>query len=205
TSTGAFHEGINFAAVQRCPLVVVIENNCYAYSTPTSRQSAAARLVDKAPGYGVPGVRADGNDVLEVYRVTKEAVNRARAGGGVTILELMTYRRKGHAEHDSQSYVPPGEIDVWAETNDPLDRYIERLISEFGFDTAELTSIDDNVRVTVDAATDVAEASPPCDGPDALRGVYVNPAGMPVLWYRGDAAAAVTEHERPAGWGTHDG
>src|SRR6185369_10167178 len=101
TSTGAFHEGINFAAVQRCPLVVVVENNGYAYSTPTSRQTAAARLVDKAIGYGVAGVRTDGNDVLEVYQVTKQAVEHARNGGGVTLIELVTYRRKGHAEHDS--------------------------------------------------------------------------------------------------------
>jgi pyruvate dehydrogenase E1 component alpha subunit/2-oxoisovalerate dehydrogenase E1 component alpha subunit len=205
TSTGAFHEGINFAAVQRCPLVVVVENNGYAYSTPTHRQTAAARLVDKAVGYGVPGVRADGNDVLEVYRVTRGAVDQARAGGGVTLLELMTYRRKGHAEHDSQSYVPPGEIETWAETNDPIDRYTERLTGEFGFDTAALAAVDDEVRTTVDAATDVAEAAPACDGPDALRGVYADPAEMPVLWYRGDAATAVTAHERPAGWGTHDG
>jgi len=205
TSTGAFHEGINFAAVQRCPLVVVVENNGYAYSTPTNRQTAAARLADKAVGYGVPGVRADGNDVLEVYRVTRAAVDQARAGGGVTLLELMTYRRKGHAEHDSQSYVPPGEIETWAETNDPLDRYGERLTGEFGFDGAALGAVDEEVRATVDAATDQAETAPPCDGPDALRGVYADPAEMPVLWYRGDAAAAVTAHERPAGWGTHDG
>ncbi len=205
TSTGAFHEGINFAAVQRCPLVVVIENNCYAYSTPTSRQTAAARLVDKAIGYGVPGVRADGNDILEVYRVTKEAVDHARGGGGVTLLELMTYRRKGHAEHDSQSYVPPGEIDDWAANNDPVDRYMARLTSEFGVDRGELAAIDDEVRATVDAATDLAEASPPCDGPDALRGVYADRDAMPVLWYRGEATAAVDAHERPAGWGTHDG
>ena len=205
TSTGAFHEGINFAAVQRCPLVVVIENNHYAYSTPTNRQTAAARLVDKAIGYGVPGVRADGNDILEVYRVTKDAVDHARAGGGVTLLELMTYRRKGHAEHDSQSYVPPGEIDDWAAHNDPIDRYMTRLTGEFGFDHAELAAIDDEVRATVDAATDVAEASLPCDGPDALRGVYADQAAMPVLWYRGEATAAVDAHERPAGWGTYDG
>jgi TPP-dependent pyruvate/acetoin dehydrogenase alpha subunit len=205
TSTGAFHEGINFAAVQRCPMVVVVENNAYAYSTPTSRQSAAARLVDKAIGYGVPGVRADGNDVLEVYHVTKHAVDHARAGGGVTLLELMTYRRKGHAEHDSQSYVPKGEIEQWAAHNDPLDRYVARLTTDFGFDNVELAAIDDEIRVTVDAATDVAEASPPCHGPDALRGVYAEPAEMPVLWYRGAASAAVAAHERPAGWGTHDG
>src|SRR5919205_4430328 len=84
TSTGAFHEGINFAAVQRCPLVVIVENNCYAYSTPTSRQTAAKQFVDKAIGYGVVGEQADGNDVLAVYDVTKRAVDRARGGGGVT-------------------------------------------------------------------------------------------------------------------------
>ncbi len=79
TSTGAFHEGINFAAVQRCPLVVIVENNGYAYSTPTSKQTAAKQFVDKAIGYGVPGEQADGNDVLAVYDVTKRAVDRARA------------------------------------------------------------------------------------------------------------------------------
>jgi pyruvate dehydrogenase E1 component alpha subunit/2-oxoisovalerate dehydrogenase E1 component alpha subunit len=205
TSTGAFHEGINFAAVQRCPLVVVVENNGYAYSTPTTRQTAAARLVDKAAGYGVPGVRIDGNDVLEVYGATHAAVEHARHGRGVTLLELMTYRRKGHAEHDNQSYVPPGEIDTWAETNDPLDRYRARLVTDFQVESSALDAIDAEARVTVDAATDLAEASPPCDGPDALRGVYADPAAMPALWYRGDAASAVTAHERPAGWGTHDG
>jgi pyruvate dehydrogenase E1 component alpha subunit/2-oxoisovalerate dehydrogenase E1 component alpha subunit len=205
TSTGAFHEGINFAAVQRCPLVVVVENNGYAYSTPTNRQTAADRLVDKAAGYGVPGVRADGNDVLEVYRVTRAAVDNARAGGGVTLLELMTYRRKGHAEHDSQSYVPPGEIETWAATNDPVDRYVARLTGEFGFDATELAAIDDEIRATVDAVTDEAESAPPCDGPDALRGVYADPGEMPVLWYRGEASSAVTAHERPVSWGTHDG
>src|SRR5689334_24247918 len=119
TSTGAFHEGINFAAVQRLPLVVIVENNGYAYSTPTSKQSAVAQFVDKAIGYGVTGAQADGNDVLAVYDVTKDAVDRARAGGGVTLIELMTYRRKGHAEHDNQSYVAPGEIERWAAENDP--------------------------------------------------------------------------------------
>ena len=119
TSTGAFHEGINFAAVQRCPLVVIVENNHYAYSTPTEKQTAAKQFVDKAIGYGVAGAQADGNDVLAVYDVTKAAVDRARRGEGVTLVELMTYRRKGHAEHDNQSYVPPGEIERWAEENDP--------------------------------------------------------------------------------------
>src|SRR5262249_33242802 len=82
-STGAFHEGLNFAAVQRVPLVVICENNGYAYSTPTRLQTAAERLVDRAAGYGIEGARADGNDVIAVYETTKAAVDRARAGGGV--------------------------------------------------------------------------------------------------------------------------
>lgn len=205
TSTGAFHEGINFAAVQRCPLVVVVENNGYAYSTPTANQCAAERLADKAAGYGIPGVRADGNDVLEVLRVTREAVARARRGEGPTLLEMMTYRRKGHAEHDNQSYVPEGEIERWATGNDPIDRFHTRLTGEFGVPADRLDAIDGEVRAEVDAATDEAEASPACDGPDALVGVYADPPRMPELWYRGGASRAVDAHERPASWGTHDG
>ena len=203
TSTGAFHEGINFAAVQRCPLVVVVENNGYAYSTPTARQTAARQFVDKAIGYGVPGDQADGNDVLAVYDVTKRAVDRARAGGGVTLIELMTYRRKGHAEHDNQSYVPTGEIERWERENDPIDRYIRRLTEEFRFDSADLTAIDDRVRVEVDQATDDAEASAFPEPLDALEGVYADPPREKPLWFRQDGAV-VKAHERPEGWGTFD-
>ncbi|MGH7637437.1 MAG: thiamine pyrophosphate-dependent dehydrogenase E1 component subunit alpha [Gemmatimonadaceae bacterium] len=203
TSTGAFHEGINFAAVQRCPLVVVVENNGYAYSTPTARQTAARQFVDKAIGYGVPGDQADGNDVLAVYDVTKRAVDRARAGGGVTLIELMTYRRKGHAEHDNQSYVPTGEIERWERDNDPIDRYIRRLTEEFRFDGADLTAIDDRVRLEVDKATDAAEASAFPEPLDALEGVYADPPREKPLWFRQDGAVVRT-HERPEGWGTFD-
>src|SRR5215510_5891759 len=143
TSTGAFHEGINFAAVQRCPLVVIVENNGYAYSTPTTKQTAAKQFVDKAIGYGVPGEQADGNDVIAVYDVTKRAVDHARGGGGVTLIELMTYRRKGHAEHDNQSYVPAGEIDRWARENDPLDRYVQRLTGNEGFSADDIVAVDE--------------------------------------------------------------
>jgi pyruvate dehydrogenase E1 component alpha subunit/2-oxoisovalerate dehydrogenase E1 component alpha subunit len=205
TSTGAFHEGINFAAVQRCPLVVIIENNGYAYSTPTGKQTACTSFKDKAIGYGIPGVRADGNDVLATYQVTREAVDRARAGEGVTLIELMTYRRKGHAEHDNQSYVPPGEIDRWARENDPLDRYAGELTSRHQVSSRELETIDARVKAEIDRATDEAEASPAPEPADALRGVYADPAGMPVLWYREGVRSAVDQHERPASWGTHDG
>lgn len=204
TSTGAFHEGINFAAVQRCPLVVVVENNGYAYSTPVSKQTAARRFVDKAPGYGVHGASADGNDVLAVYDVTKEAVDRARAGGGVTLIELITYRRKGHAEHDNQSYVAPGEIERWAAENDPLDRYVQRLRGELGVSEAEVSGVDDRVRAEVDAATEAAEQSAFPEARDCLPGVYADPPAAPVLWYREGIRSAVDRHERAEGWGTYD-
>ena len=205
TSTGAFHEGINLAAVQRCPLVVIIENNRYAYSTPTSRQCAAERLADKAAGYGIPGVRADGNDVIASYQVTRDAVARARRGEGVTLVELMTYRRKGHAEHDNQSYVPAGEIERWARENDPLDRYVQRLTGTEGVAPSELEALDARVQAEIDDATDVAEKSPPPEARDCLAGVYADPAEAPALWYREGIRSAVDRHERPAGWGTHDG
>ncbi|HZF68703.1 MAG TPA: thiamine pyrophosphate-dependent dehydrogenase E1 component subunit alpha [Gemmatirosa sp.] len=206
TSTGAFHEGINFAAVQRCPLVVVVENNGYAYSTPTHRQTAARQFVDKAIGYGVPGVQADGNDVLAVYDVTKEAVDRARRGEGVTLVELMTYRRKGHAEHDNQSYVPDGEIERWAAENDPIDRYVARLVGELGFAPAELEAVDARVRAEVDEATEVAERSGPPEALDALVGIYADPPAERPLWFReGIAGPVLREHERAEGWGVYKG
>ncbi len=203
TSTGAFHEGINFAAVQRCPLVVVVENNGYAYSTPIRMQTAAKQLVDKAIGYGIAGEQADGNDVIATYEVTKRAVDRARAGGGVTLVELMTYRRKGHAEHDNQSYVPTGEIDRWASENDPIDRYQNRLLAD-GFEQGELAAIDKRVVNEVDRATDAAEASPMPEPTDALVGVYADPPAERPLWFREGVKSAVGVHERPSSWGTHD-
>ena len=204
TSTGAFHEGINFAAVQRCPLVVVVENNGYAYSTPTRKQTACTSFKDKAIGYGIPGVRADGNDVVATYQVTKEAVDRARQGEGVTLVELVTYRRKGHAEHDNQSYVPAGEIDRWARENDPMDRFVTVLTRDEGVPAAELERIDARVTAEIDRATDEAESSPPPEQRDGLIGVYANPAAAPVLWYREGVRSAVEKHERAQGWGTHD-
>ncbi|GLC27589.1 thiamine pyrophosphate-dependent dehydrogenase E1 component subunit alpha [Roseisolibacter agri] len=202
TSTGAFHEGINFAAVQRCPLVVVIENNHYAYSTPTEKQTLAKQFIDKAIGYGIPGYQADGNDVLATYDATKQAVDAARRGEGTQLVELLTYRRKGHAEHDNQSYVPAGEIERWAAENDPIDRYVARLTTELGFDASELAAVDDRVRAEVDAATDEAEASGFPEALDALVGVYADPPRERPLWFREGVEGAVAPSERAAdGWG----
>lgn len=182
-STGAFHEGINFAAVQRLPLVVIAENNGYAYSTPMHRQTAVRQLVDKAAGYGIRGVQADGNDVLAVYQVTREAVQHARTGGGVTLIELLTYRRKGHAEHDNQSYVSKEELAEWA-LNDPIDRYIRQL-TESGWATgAELEAEDARIIQEIDAAVARCEHEPFPEPLTALDGVYAHPPRVEVEWYR---------------------
>jgi TPP-dependent pyruvate/acetoin dehydrogenase alpha subunit len=182
-STGAFHEGINFAGVQRLPLVVVCENNGYAYSTPARLQTAALHLTDKAAGYGVPGVRADGNDVIATYEVTRDAVERARAGGGVTLIELVTYRRKGHAEHDDQRYVPPGEIETW-EKNDPLDRHRRRLTESGWATAADIAAADARVEAELDAALAQCLEEPLPAASTALSGVYADPPAASVEWYR---------------------
>jgi pyruvate dehydrogenase E1 component alpha subunit/2-oxoisovalerate dehydrogenase E1 component alpha subunit len=204
TSTGAFHEGINFAAVQRLPLVVIVENNGYAYSTPTAKQTAAAQFVDKAIGYGVRGEQVDGNDVLAVYDCTKRAVDHARSGGGVSLLEFITYRRKGHAEHDNQSYVPAGEIERWAEENDPLDRYTRVLLDREHVAKSKLDEIDARIVREIDEATDVAEAAPFPEPHDALIGVYADPPVEKPLWYREGADVSSLGKERAEGWGTYD-
>lgn len=183
TSTGTFHEGINFAAVQRLPLVCIVENNGYAYSTPTSKQSAVRQLVDKAVGYGVHGDSADGNDVLAVYEVTRRAVQRARQGGGVTLIELLTYRRKGHAEHDNQHYVPKEELEYW-EKRDPIDRY-ERQLDETGWvSRAERQAVMERISTELDAAVAKAEHEPFPPAESALEGVLASPPAVPPLWYK---------------------
>ncbi|MQA92025.1 MAG: thiamine pyrophosphate-dependent dehydrogenase E1 component subunit alpha [Gemmatimonas sp.] len=179
TSTGAFHEGVNFAAVQRCPLVTIIENNGYAYSTPYHKQTAATALVEKAAGYGIPGVQVDGNDVLAVYGAVRAAVDRARAGGGTSMIEVMTYRRKGHAEHDAQPYQPPDEIDKWATTNDPIDRFVAVLRENGWADDPQLEPIDARVEQELDAAVSEAEASPLPDPEDTLSDVYAGETARP--------------------------
>jgi len=129
-STGAFHEGLNFAAVQRLPLIVIAEYNYYAYSTPTKLQTAVRDLAEKAASYGIPAYVVDGNDIIACYEVTKHAAEFARRGGGAVLIEAKTYRRKGHAEHDDQRYVPEGEIEWWEKHNDPVDRYERYLIGQ---------------------------------------------------------------------------
>lgn len=184
TSTGAFHEGLNLAAVARVPLVVIAEYNRWAYATPPEKQFAVQDLAEKAKGYGVPGETVDGNDVVAVYEATKSAVERARRGHGVHLIEVKTYRRKGHAEHDDQHYVPKDELDWWAKENDPIDRYARRLLESEWATEAELQRIDAAVRTEIDRAADACVDEPLPAGASALGGVYADPQTAPRHWYR---------------------
>jgi pyruvate dehydrogenase E1 component alpha subunit/2-oxoisovalerate dehydrogenase E1 component alpha subunit len=170
-STGAFHEGFNLAAVQRAPLVVIIENNGYAYSTPVSRQTAAESFVVRAKGYGVYGDSCDGNDVFAVLDMTRKAVEHARSGKGAALLEVLTYRRLGHAEHDAQHYVPAGEVASW-EARDPIDRFVQRVLHDGWLEQSDLDAVDARVAQQVDEARAAAEASPLPEAATALADVY---------------------------------
>lgn len=173
-STGAFHEGLNFAAVQRLPLIVVAEHNHYAYSTPTSLQTAVTDLAEKAAGYGIPAHVVDGNDVVACYEVTRQAADYARNGGGAVLIEAKTYRRKGHAEHDDQRYVGEGEVEWWETHNDPIDRY-ERYLLECNLATKEkLEEIVVGVLREIDEDCAWAESSPLPEGEKAAYGVFDN-------------------------------
>ena len=185
TSTGPFHEGMNFAAVQKLPMVVVGENNHWAYSTPISRQMACEKLADRARAYGIPSFTIDGNDVETVFSSTRKAVERARQGLGPTFIEAVTYRMKGHAEHDSQEYVDPAELESWKQ-RDPVDQYIRRLVAEGAATEERLRRIDDEVAAIVESDLRSAESMPLPEPSDALDGVYAEfaePAEAPIFRY----------------------
>lgn len=173
SSTGAFNEGMNFAAVQKLPMVVVIEDNRWAYSTPTHKQTAAKTLADKAYAYGCRGVTVDGNDTFACYRAAREAVDAARRGEGVTLLEVKTFRMKGHAEHDDQSYVDRGLIEEWGR-RDPLVRFEADAKHAGLMRDEDFESIRQRVRSELSAARDEAEASPMPLGQEAQYGVFAD-------------------------------
>src|SRR3954469_3524154 len=180
-STGAFFEGLNFAAVQRLPLIVIAEHNHYAYSTPTNLQTAVRHLAEKAAGYGIPAHIVDGNDVVACYEVMKQSAEYARRGGGAVLIEAKTYRRKGHAEHDDQRYVGEGEVEWWEKNNDPLDRY-ERYLLECNLATKEkLEEIDASVLREIDEDCAWAESSPMPEGEQAAYGVFENTVVPPAF------------------------
>ena len=123
TNTGDFHEGLNFAAVLRLPLVLIVEDNGFAYSTPVDQHTSILNYADRGAAYGIPARTVDGNDVFAVFGAAKAAVDRARDGGGPTLVEVKTFRMRGHAEHDDASYVPPELVAHW-EHRDPIQQLV---------------------------------------------------------------------------------
>ncbi|MBI3651605.1 MAG: thiamine pyrophosphate-dependent dehydrogenase E1 component subunit alpha [Acidobacteria bacterium] len=171
TSTGAFHEALNFAAVQNLPLVIVAEHNGFAYSTPTAKQMRIQNLADRAQAYGMPSEIVDGNDVLAVYEVARRAVDRAREGGGPTMIEAKTFRMRGHAAHDNQSYVAKELLDEWRK-KDPLENYERQLLESNVAITDELEAIRNRVEALLGEDLAWTESQPTFKGEDAVAGVY---------------------------------
>jgi TPP-dependent pyruvate/acetoin dehydrogenase alpha subunit len=171
TSTGDFHEGLNFGAVLNVPLVLIVENNGYAYSTPTSKQMRIKSIVVRAAAYGIAGEAVDGNDVLAVYEAARRAVDRARNGGGPTLIEAKTFRMKGHAEHDDAGYVPEGLFEEW-KSKDPIDRFERHLLSHGLAAEEELRAIVARIDEELNREVDAALASPFPPPERAFEGVY---------------------------------
>jgi TPP-dependent pyruvate/acetoin dehydrogenase alpha subunit len=170
TANGQWHEAMNFAGIHRLPVVFILENNQFAYSTPTELEFAVDP-VRRARSYGFPGVSVDGNDVEAVFEVSRVAADRARAGEGPTLIECHTMRMHGHGAHDDMSYVPDEMLEEWSR-RDPIDLYAKRLSEEHGFDRGEVDEIRASVAAYVDECAERALDSPMPDAELATDGVF---------------------------------
>jgi TPP-dependent pyruvate/acetoin dehydrogenase alpha subunit len=177
TSTGAFHEGMNLAAVQKAPFVLVIENNQWAYSTPVSRQVPLRDLADRAKAYGIASYIVEGNDVVAVYETTRKAVEQCRAGEGPVIIESKTMRMRGHAQHDPAEYVPREMFEYWKK-RDPLELYLKYLDENKLWDAKTRAEIEARIdrELTEDLA--IAESAPFPPPELATQGVYCDGCHM---------------------------
>jgi len=160
TNIGAFHEALNFAAVWKLPVIFVCENNLYMEYTPIGDVTAVEHpAADRASAYGLERIVIDGNDADAVYRAAHAAYDKARSGGGPSLIECMTYRHSGHSRADPAKYRPEGELERWKE-RDPIKIYRERL-KQFGIADDVIARIDADVRRRVDEATEKCKAAPP--------------------------------------------
>jgi len=159
TSPGDFYEGLNFAAIHKLPLVVVVENNCYGYSTPNRLQMPVENVADRAPAFNIPGAIGFGNDIFEVRRLVGRAIEHARSGLGPSLVEFKTFRRRGHGEHDDMGYVPRDLRDFW-ERRDPLMLLREYLLKGAGWAQADVDAIDADCSVMIERAVEEASALP---------------------------------------------
>jgi TPP-dependent pyruvate/acetoin dehydrogenase alpha subunit len=170
-STGVTHEGLNFAAVQKLGLVLIVENNLWAYSTPTEMQFAVKDLADRAIGYGIPGVIVDGTDACQVYDATHEAVERAHRGEGASLIEAKMMRMKGHAIHDAAAYVPQELMEYWRK-RDPIARFEKYLLEKKWLTPKQNEALMAAVEKEVEEDRAIAEASPMPNPEDAAKGVW---------------------------------
>ncbi|WP_053367064.1 thiamine pyrophosphate-dependent dehydrogenase E1 component subunit alpha [Bacillus sp. FJAT-27245] len=177
SNQGDFHEGANFAGVHKLPVIFMCENNKYAISVPIEKQLACENVSDRAIGYGMPGDTVDGNDPLEVYKVVKEAADRARRGEGPTLVETITYRLTAHSsDDDDRVYRAPDEV-AEAKTKDPIITF-GAYLKETGVMDDELEkTINDRIMKQVNEATDYAEKAPYANPEDALKYVYAESQG----------------------------
>jgi TPP-dependent pyruvate/acetoin dehydrogenase alpha subunit len=172
TSTGDFHEGMNFASVHHLPFICVIENNQYAYSTPVNKQANLENLADRAKAYGIPGMVVDGNDVIAVYEVTERARIACLNGEGPVLLECKTFRRKGHAEHDDPlKYIPKEVFEEWKQ-KDPIHLYVKFLLEEKILTQTDIEQMETRIERELEQARDAALASPFPPPEDTLNGAY---------------------------------
>lgn len=174
-NVGEVHESLAMASAMRLPLVLIIENNQYAYSTPVSRQFIVEKLSSRASGYGIPGKTVDGTDVLAVYHACREAVTRARAMEGPSIIESVTMRMHGHAAHDNAWYVPPKVLAAWKK-KDPVTRFEKVLTTRGILNPALKKKITAEVRYEIEKSATAALELPYPAGDDLLRGVFHEPA-----------------------------
>lgn len=176
TSTGGFHEGMNMAAVLAVPAVFICENNKWALSTPADRQFAIDDIADRAAGYGMPGVVVDGNSILDVYEATLAAVDRARSGGGPTLIEAKTMRMQGHSAIDPADYVPDEQLETWA-AKDPIASFRHALREQDVMDDEAVEKIEARVRREVDEGVAWAEAQPDPEPDDVYTEVFAAAGG----------------------------
>ena len=174
---GDAHEAMNLAGVRHLPVVFVCDNNQWAYSTPTHLGYAVEHLADRAAAYGFEGVVVDGTDVLAVYREARRAIEKAREGGGPTLLECQTLRMEGHAVHDDAFYVPKELFEEWAK-NDPIERFRTWLRTNAELTNEEEDEIAARVKKLLNDALAPAEESPQPDPATLLEGVYATPEDL---------------------------
>jgi 2-oxoisovalerate dehydrogenase E1 component alpha subunit len=172
TSQGEWHEGMNWAGVHQLPFICLVENNLYAISVPVGEQMAVSNVADRAAAYGVKGVVADGNDVLAVYDVMKEAAERAYRGDGPTLIEAKTYRPVPHSsDDDDRSYRTREEVEMWKK-KDPIARFQQHLVEEGLLDDQTVADYEARAKDEVERAQAAAEAAPDPDPEEALADVY---------------------------------